>query len=70
VGSIQQGTHLGIDEEGVEAAAYTMASLEAAGAMMEEPEVVEMNLNRPFLYTITSDEGAVLFLGICDQVAG
>ena len=70
VGSIQQGTHLGIDEEGVEAAAYTMVSLETAGAMMEEPEVVEMNLNRPFLYTITSDEGAVLFLGICDQVAG
>ena len=50
----------------MEAAAYTYLSMETQGALMEEPEVVEMNLNRPFLYTLTSQDGAVLFVGICE----
>lgn len=64
--AIEQGTRIGVDEDGVEAAAYTYLSMETQGALMEEPEVVEMNLNRPFLYTLTSQEGAVLFVGICE----
>ncbi len=66
--SVQQGTHLGLDENGVEAAAYTMMALDTASLEPEEPERVEMKLDRPFLYTLTSSEGAVLFLGICDTV--
>ena len=66
--AIEQGTRIGVDEDGVEAAAYTYVALEAMGAAMEEPEVVEMNLNRPFLYTVTSEDGAVLFLGICEEM--
>lgn len=67
--AIEQGTRMGVDENGVEAAAYTYMALEATGISLEEPEVVEMNLNRPFLYTITGEDGVVLFLGICDQAA-
>jgi serpin B len=67
--AIEQGTRIGVDEEGVEAAAYTAIGLEAAGIAPEELEVVEMNLNRPFLYTVTSQDGVVLFMGICDSVA-
>lgn len=66
--AIEQGTRIGVDEDGVEAAAYTYMALEAAGMSLEEPEVVEMNLNRPFLYTVTSEDGAVLFMGICESV--
>ena len=62
---VQQGTHIAIDEEGVEAAAYTLMGMEAAAAPPdEEPTVVEMNLNRPFLYLITANDGSPLFLGV------
>lgn len=61
---VQQGTHIAIDEEGVEAAAYTLMGLETMSAPAEDPAVVEMNLNRPFLYLITANDGSPLFLGV------
>jgi serpin B len=53
-----------MDENGVEAAAYTIIEMETGSAAPPE-EQIEMNLNRPFLFTITSREGAVLFIGVC-----
>jgi serpin B len=66
--AIEQGTRIGVDEEGVEAAAYTAIGLEAAGIAPEELEVVEMNLNRPFLFLIADEAtGAIAFAGmVCD----
>lgn len=64
VGSVRQGTHIAINEDGVEAAAFSLAGMEAGMAEPEEVPVVEMNLNRPFLYLITADNGATLFLGV------
>ncbi len=64
VSSIQQGVHIAVDEEGVTAAAYTVAETAAADAMITEELIVEMNLNRPFLYMITADDGSVLFMGV------
>lgn len=65
LGSVQQGTHISINEDGVEAATYTMAALaEGASAPDENPLVIEMNLNRPFLYLITANDGSILFLGV------
>lgn len=61
---VQQGTHIAIDEQGVEAAAYTLMGMEAAGLPEEDPEVIEMDLNRPFLYLITANDGSPLFLGV------
>lgn len=61
---VQQGTHIAVDEEGVEAAAYTLMDMETAGAPDEDPPVIEMNLNRPFLYLITANDGSPLFLGV------
>lgn len=60
---VRQGTHISINEEGVEASAYTMESMLAAADPDEAP-VVEMNLNRPFLYLITSNDGSPLFIGV------
>lgn len=54
-----------IDEEGVEAAAYTV--MMTAGAAMPPDELVEFKADRPFLFGLTVD-GLPLFLGIVNQV--
>ena len=65
LGTAQQGTHIAINEDGVEAAAYTMIGMEAgAEPPEEEPRIIEMNLNRPFLYLITANDGSTLFIGV------
>lgn len=61
---VQQGTHIAVNEDGVEAAAYTLEGMELAGAASEAPPVVEMNLNRPFIYLITANDGSPLFVGV------
>lgn len=63
LGRIQQGTHISVNEDGVEAAAYTSAGMEA-GVAFEEAPLVEMNLNRPFIYLITANDGSTLFMGV------
>lgn len=62
--SVRQGTHIAVNEDGVEAAAWSMAGLEAGEAAPEEMPTVEMNLNRPFIYLITAQDGSNLFLGV------
>lgn len=67
VSSILQESHIGLDENGVEASAYTKVDIMEMSAM-PDPEVVgefEFNLNRPFLYEIRSAQGAPLFVGVC-----
>jgi len=59
-----QETHIGIDEKGVEASAYTEI-LYAGGAMPQAR--AEMVLDRPFLFAITGPEDVVLFVGICEN---
>ncbi len=63
--SVIQDTHLGIDEEGVEGAAYTEIML-AGGAMPTGR--AEMILDRPFLYTV-ENKGVIVFIGICGNPA-
>lgn len=64
INQIIQGTHIGVDEEGVEAAAFTFMEMTCGAGMPIERSVVEMNLNRPFLYTVNGNNGTVLFAGI------
>lgn len=62
----KQQTYIALDENGVEAAAYTELSFEATSAMpIEEP--IEFTLDRPFLYFITSNDNTPLFIGVCVQ---
>ena len=56
-----------IDEEGVIAAAYTMMAV-GEGAPDFQREIT-FTLDRPFLYVITGDQGAPLFMGIVNTVA-
>ena len=69
VSQVQQGTHIGVDEEGVEAAAYTEIALAGEGLPEELPEI-DMNLNRPFLYLITANDGSTLFIGVVRNPTG
>ena len=56
-----------IDEDGCEAAAYTILSVCPTAAMPPE-EVVEFKLDEPFLFAITGADGLPLFAGIVNQV--
>lgn len=57
-----QQTHIAIDEKGVEAAAFTR--LDVSGAADMEPQRVDFKLDRPFLFAITTAQGALLFVGV------
>lgn len=70
VSDVIQETHIGIDENGVEGAAYTMMAIAAGSAMIEEEQKADMILDRPFLYGIQDDRtGAWLFMGVCRNPA-
>lgn len=70
VNQVLQETHVGVDEEGVEGAAYTMIALAGAG-MPDDTQKAQMILDRPFLFGIRDYRNDVwLFLGVCGNPAG
>ncbi len=69
VESVNQAARVKINEEGVEAAAYTEVDVNAAAAPPQEMPEEEMNLNRPFLFVIWKD-GAPLFVGAVQTMEG
>jgi len=62
--NIHQETHIGLDENGVEASAFTQ--IDYVGAARPEGRA-DMILNRPFIYGITASDGTLLFMGICEN---
>lgn len=62
ISEIQQQTYIAIDEEGVEASAFTQINY-LGGAAPEGS--ADMILNRPFICGITASNGSLLFIGIC-----
>ena len=66
--SAMQAARVKIDEEGVEAAAYTELVC-ADSAMMEVPPTVEMELDRPFLFVIFDYNNVPLFVGTVNTMA-
>ncbi len=67
IGAVEQGTAFSIDENGVEAAAYTEIAKDEAAAIADVDQIVDMNLNRPFLYALRNADGTLLFVGVCEQ---
>ena len=65
---VNQAARVRIDEEGIEAAAFTEVQEGGAGAPQELDEE-EMNLNRPFAFAIWKD-GAPLFIGAVQTMEG
>lgn len=69
VSSVIQETHIGVDENGVEGAAYTMMAM-ARGGILNNGDMAEMLLDRPFLFGIRDNAHNVwLFLGVCRNPA-
>ncbi len=64
LGTVRQDTRIKVTEAGIEAAAFTIAGMMVEEGVPEEKPVVEMNLNRPFLYLITANDGSTLFMGV------
>ena len=64
ISRVLQESFIGVDEKGVEAAAYTMVAMNE-GAMMlpEDLPKIDFHLTRPFLYVIEAWDGTVLFIG-------
>lgn len=64
IDSVLQESYIGVDENGVEAAAYTMIAMRVTGFFEPvELPMIEFHLTRPFLYAIESFDGTVLFIG-------
>lgn len=59
---IQQETHISIDEERVEASAFTQIYYEGSA---QPEDRADMIVDRPFIYGIIASNGNLLFIGIC-----
>lgn len=65
-GRIEHSVRVSINEEGCEAAAYTIIAVD--GATSDPDEIIEFTLDRPFIFIITSDAGIPLYSGIVNQI--
>lgn len=61
ISSVIQQTHVAIDENGVEASAFTEIAYCGSGMPVDKAELI---LDRPFLFAITASNGALLFVGM------
>ena len=71
ISKIRQDTHINIDVKGVEASGFTVVEM-CKGAWSdpeEEVKVVNMKLDRPFIYGIKNRNGTLLFTGVCNNLA-
>lgn len=62
VSKVQHAARVKVDEDGCEAAAFT-AIVATEATMLEEPQELDFNLNRPFAFMITGVDGLPLFVG-------
>lgn len=69
VGTAQHAARVKVDEEGCEAAAYTVLEVYGTGLAIPEDEV-DFILDRPFLFAVTGDSGLPLFTGVVNQPNG
>ena len=69
VSTAQHAARVKVDEEGCEAAAYTVIMTECGAAMPPDDEV-DFTLDRPFLFAVTGDSGLPLFTGVVNQPNG
>ena len=65
VSEVRHAARVKADENGVEAAAFTVMIMKA-GAMMND-RIVEFVCDRPFLFAIANDDGLVWFAGSVNQ---
>ena len=69
VSKAQHAARVKVDEEGCEAAAYIVMMI-AAGAAAPPTDEVDFTLDRPFLFSVTSQSGLPFFTGVVNQPNG
>lgn len=67
VSQAKHDARVAIDEKGATATAFTVLVTENTSAAIPPEEEVEFVLNRPFLFTITGDDGLPLFVGVVNN---
>ena len=67
ISQILHAARVKIDEDGCEAAAYTVALVELTSALMGEQERIEFTLDRPFLFAVTDRTNLPLFVGVVNE---
>ncbi|MBQ7917052.1 MAG: serpin family protein [Firmicutes bacterium] len=68
VGNVTQKTHIEWDEQGLEAAAYTEIAVATKTSLIpSEQNMIEMDLDRPFIFGVRSLDGVDLFIGVCQN---
>lgn len=69
ISKAQHAARVKVDEDGCEAAAYTVM-IEAAMAEAPPNDEVDLVLDRPFLFSVTAESGLPLFTGVVNQPNG
>ena len=64
----QHDVRVAVDEEGVEAAAFTVMAMSGAGAPPDELEEIDFTVDRPFLFVIMSSDNLPLFAGVVNRI--
>ena len=67
ISRILQGTHIDVNEKGVEASAFTMIVMRDTAIW--ELDSYTLNFDRPFLFAITASDGTLLFVGVVQNPA-
>ncbi len=65
VEDISHGVRVKVDEEGVEAAAFTKLDFEATALIQKEVDFV---LDRPYAYVLQSKDGSMLLAGQITEI--
>lgn len=65
VSEIKHGGRIAIDEKGCVATSFVVTSFSGSPAPPEE--IVDFNLNRPFIFVLTSEVGAPLYVGVVNN---
>ena len=68
VSSIRQAGCVRIDEDGCEAASYTLVEITDTSYPEAPKQRIEMDLNRPFAFMITGVRGLPLFIGLVNTL--
>ena len=69
VSQAKHAARVKVDEEGCEAAAYTVM-MEVTECLIPLDDEVDFTLDRPFLFAVTGDSGLPLFVGAVNQPNG
>lgn len=67
VSKIQHDARLTADEDGIVAAAFTVAMMETTAFEPSEP--IDFTADRPYLYAVTGTDGSILFGGVMQNPA-